>query len=360
MTTQNKWYISYDILRIIAIIGVICIHTGASFIITYDTHTIEFFSANILAGLCYFAVPVFLMISGALLLNENKPFEDRKFIRGSWFKLVLITIFWVIFYGLFYGYGLPILTYQPTSLHTFLYYLVNVQSAGVPHLWFMYMIIGIYLFVPILRLFVKKENKKYIFWLIIGAFLVQCIPKTLSFLTATADFTILDFVDQFYLTPLTGFIFYFLLGWYLTNFDLSKNKRRILYISGITATIIGIWVVQTFLTQNPAVFDSFYGPQNICGALWGIAVFVFITTLFKDKENNHPRIKELSRFVFGIYIIHALFLVLFITFIPYSTFALQIPIIYLLTVVVVVFVLSYAVVFLVSRIKYVKNIFYLK
>ena len=81
MATKNKWYLSYDILRIAALLAVISVHISAFFVLKYEPNTMEFITENIFNALSGFAVPVFIMLSGALLLNEDKPFDDKKFIH---------------------------------------------------------------------------------------------------------------------------------------------------------------------------------------------------------------------------------------------------------------------------------------
>lgn len=112
------------------------------------------------------------------------------------------------------------------------------------------------------------------------------------------------------------------------------------------------------------IFRLFVKRKNrkyITNTLFSTAVFVFVLAISKNRENNHPKLKELSTFVFGIYMIHVFFLELILQVIyPYSQFAMQIPIVYHIIVLIAVFALSYITVLLVSKIKYVKKIFYLK
>ncbi|WP_407413075.1 acyltransferase [Methanobrevibacter sp.] len=362
MATKNKRYLSYDILRLMAILGVIGAHLSAFFVLNYNPDTIEFITENIInVLLSAFPISVFLMISGALLLNEDKPFDDKKFIRKSWLPLVLITIFWTVFYGLFYGYGLPTLTHQPTSFSTFLNYLICFEGSDYPHMWYMYMIVGMYLLIPILRLFVKRENRNYILWIIIGCFVVQCIPKTLGIFTIGADFTVKDFVAQFYLNPLMRMIIFLFLGWYLSTFQLAKNKRIIIYILGIISAFVMLWAVQTYIVAIPSIRNYFLTGEDITSTLYSIAIFVFVLAICKNKENDSPKLKELSTFIFGIYLVHVFFLELFLQVIyPYSKFTLQIPVVYHMIIFIAVFALSYIIILLFSKTKYLKKLFYLK
>ena len=151
------------------------------------------------------------------------------------------------------------------------------------------------------------------------------------------------------------------MGWYLSTFELSKNKRKILYVLGIICGIIAIWAVQTYLPVIPTVRNYVYSGNDIISLAYSVAIFVFVLVICKNRENNHPQLKNLSRFTFGIYIIHVVFLELFLNIIyPYSSFTPQIPIVYAILTFAFVFILSYMVVFIVSKVKYLRRIFYLK
>lgn len=75
MITERKNYL--DVLRVIAIAAVIMIHVSASFVNFYNS-SLDFALGNIFDSISRLAVPIFLMISGALMLNEEKEFNCKK------------------------------------------------------------------------------------------------------------------------------------------------------------------------------------------------------------------------------------------------------------------------------------------
>ena len=191
MATLNKKnrLLSFDVIRVIALLFAISCHIGAFFVMNYkDTHTIEFITGNIFTQISA-SIPLFIMLTGALFLREEKKFNLDVFLKKSWFPLVVLTVIWTLFYGLLYGYGLPMLTHQPVSFDAFIKYLLTFKGSLYPHMWYSRMIVGMYLLIPILRLFVKKENKNYIKWIIIGAIVIQFIPGTLQMFTAGMEVT---------------------------------------------------------------------------------------------------------------------------------------------------------------------------
>ena len=67
-----------DILRIVAICAVLMIHIVAPFVTKYESTTLEFILGNIFDSISRLAVPIFLMVSGALVLDENRSFNCKK------------------------------------------------------------------------------------------------------------------------------------------------------------------------------------------------------------------------------------------------------------------------------------------
>ena len=146
---------SYDIMRFIAILAVIMIHTSAIFVISSDGTTADFVLANVLDSLSRFSVPLFLMISGALMLNEKKEIDNKKIFRSAAGFFVLLVV-WSIIYSLYDTVLLPYLSSSPISIKSAILSAIK----GYGHLWYLYVTVGLYLITPVLRLFVKLKNNK--------------------------------------------------------------------------------------------------------------------------------------------------------------------------------------------------------
>ena len=74
------------------------------------------------------------------------------------------------------------------------------------------MLIGAYIVLPVLRLFVKKENKDYVLGLICLSVIVQFGVQTAGVFTRGMKFTIGDFVTKFHMEYITGYVPYLLIG----------------------------------------------------------------------------------------------------------------------------------------------------
>lgn len=355
---KNNRILSYDVLRVFAIILVLLTHITAYLIINFkEAPGNVWVISNFIQFVAMAGIPIFVMLSGALLLNENKKFDTKTFYKKSFLFLIVLTVFWMVIYALFYAAILPYFLNEPISMRAFVMYLISFAGSDYPHLWYMYMVIGLYLLIPVLRLFVKKENKKYILLLIFAAIIAQFIPNYLNFLTTGLDVSLTQFVDLFYLQPLMGYLAYLFIGWYLTTFEISKRNRALIYIGAIAIFTISFIALLLGFKMRGATLNGL----SVSSLLWGSAIFLLVTKLCGDKKNNSPILTDMSKLVFGVYIIHVVFLEAFLRFIlPYEQFTLQNPILYIIIAFLFVGILSYLVVFVVSKIPYLKKIFYIK
>lgn len=161
----NKKRIYYlDVLRALSCIAVIVIHASSNFLIK-DIGSINFVVGDIISSLSRFAVPVFLMISGSLLLDEDYTFTEIK-NKKHIMKMILFFVFWSFFYDSLFNVFIPLIKGQNLK-HIDIF---GIFIVGHYHLWFIYLIIGFYLILPLLRLWINKNNIRFIKYFIILAF----------------------------------------------------------------------------------------------------------------------------------------------------------------------------------------------
>ena len=93
-------------------------------------------------------MPIFLMISEALLLNREYP-SLEKFLKHRFARIIYPFIFWIILIlGQLYLHG-----YYPK-------FIWNVFIGEPPITWYLWILIGIYLFIPVLNSFIKDYKIK--------------------------------------------------------------------------------------------------------------------------------------------------------------------------------------------------------
>ena len=334
--------LALDIARIIAVLMVVMIHISARFVISYDVSSSEFVFGNIFDSVSRVGVPLFVMISGALMLDENRQVNVKRNIKN----IVCLLVFWSVLYCVFNNIALPLVTGGTLSL----YNIVNSLINGSDHMWYMYMIMVLYLATPFLRMFVKKENKNQILLFITVSVVTQfTLPmlKGLSQICQGLNIAVKLF-EQFNLGFFGSFVAYYLVGWYVVHVGIKK--KWIFYCLGILSLLVMMLYVQK--TKD---YSNGYSNMNILVLLYAVAVFVLINSL--RYANVGEKIKSiivvLSNLTFGVYIVHPLLQTVIGWIIKYT----HNPFMYLVISFFVVIVLSFAVCFIASKIPIIKRAF---
>lgn len=298
---QDQKFDWADNLRVVATIAVISLHTASHIFFRYNEIPLQpWLFANAYNGLSRFCVPVFVMLSGALLLPRAYEIVDFLKKRGS--RLIFPLLFWSLVYIAYnvadrYGEG------QHMGLtETVKFICYQLRDGSAYHLWYVYMLIGIYLFVPIIGKAIRNCTEQQILyfltiWLLV---LISRLPY-LKMLQSAIDFTYF-----------TGYLGYFILGYYLS---LKTFKSRfilfyaaLLFLAANLVTFSGTW----YLTRtNGAAVQSFYEnmtPNILCSA---IAIFVFFRHLGTLHQPFLVKIRDfIARYSYGIYLVHVLVLTL--------------------------------------------------
>ena len=352
--------ISYDIIRVIALLMIVMVHISAYIVTVFPgTSEAEWFVGNLFNGLSRAGVPMFIMLSGALLLNEDKPIKTKQFYKNSLLPISLLTISWIVAYGLFYAVVLPALKGNPISVSDFLYYILFFKGSDYTHLWYMLMVMGMYLAIPVLRLFVKRENKPYITGIIIASLIFQFGSATADFLTANSYWNLSDLFAKFHMQPVTGFLGLVLLGWYLNEYTLKAKTRYILYIAGIVAVSASTLTVYSTIDTIPDIRNYMYEANTLPAFVYAAALFVFIQSFCRKNTDGSKLLATLSGCTFGMYLVHVIVLEVFVQLIlPYKKFGIENPLAYIMILYVIVLIISFVVVYLTGKIKGLRKIFF--
>ena len=223
-TIKQRNY-SYDILRIIAVIAVVTIHSCSQLLTKTEFQSAEFTLGNFLDSFARLAVPLFLMISGSLMLNEEKSVPLKKSIKSAG-NIYFLLLCWSAVYAVAFKLIYPLMTGGNINIKAFAKAFIN----GHYHLWYLFMIIGIYLLTPILRAFVKKENSK-----LVGYFLVISVIFYLSPIFLNLFFNMVlpyknlfkNYMASFKFTYTNEFLFYYIAGWFITNVQIKKKLKSL-------------------------------------------------------------------------------------------------------------------------------------
>ena len=336
--------ISYlNILKILGSVAVVLIHVISRSWYDLSPNSTNFTYLTIFDSLVRWAVPIYFMVTGAIFLNEEKKITFKDLFFKYILRIFLIFFFWNMLYGC-----LTSIVYDHTfSLNIFMNNLLGtLQGKNVYHLWFLLLIIGFYLCVPILKLITKKENQKIIEYFLIILFIFTSLLTSLNlFFDFTFNYTIL----------FSGYIIYFILGYYLNTFEISKNKKIIIYtlgIMGALTTIIGTIFYSRYIGAPNEKFFTYLSPNVLFMAT---ALFTFIKSVFKNKQEIKSKIiNSLIESYFGVYLMHGLVLGI-LEKLKIINFNIPLPLLVLLTT-TIVYLITYLISFVMGKIPIIKRL----
>ncbi|MFC7394686.1 acyltransferase [Scopulibacillus cellulosilyticus] len=327
----------FDILRIIAICAVVLLHTSAGFLGDYNSSHTSYFIGDVYDSVTRWCVPVFIMVSGALLLKPGKQETLADFFKKRTTKVVIPFLIWTFIYILYRHYhDNHVFTYTGTIKDFF-------NSNIYFHLWFMYMIIGLYLVTPIFKVYVRHAKQENMLYFIILWFIASFIPVLNN---------LFDLNIQYVFETVSGYIGFFILGYYLHHYELSQITRKFIYVFAIISVLVTIFGT-LFLTMidsskfNDVLYD-YFRPNTIIVAA---AVFIYFKHLDLESKRNKI-IFLLSNVSFGVYLIHPILRDFVYKFINVDSHPLiNIPLVTVLTL-----ILSFITVTIMSKVPLLKKI----
>lgn len=291
-----------DILRIVAILGVIFIHTTSHSLEQANMDILRLPFVTIENQLTRFAVPLFFLISGYILEYRYKDsMQTKSFYKKRATRLLIPYIFWSVIYF----YGLDKNNIHHVNIFSFLQKLFEGNTAS--HLYFIPAIIVLYIAYPKIRQWLPEIMKS------INFFLFTTI--TIILLIADYNFGALFFIPTSLRIALLN-AYLFIIGMIITHKEsvlLRYIKRKLwLFIILIVASAGEILYESNTLylkTHNARYLTSQWRPSIL---LYTITLSSLIFYFLDKKQIPFSKlIQQLSRLTFFVFFCHVLFIHLF-------------------------------------------------
>lgn len=299
MKSESKYY-SFDILRVLACFMVVVYHSAKPGM-EASQHGVFLSSLSFFFAPC---VPIFFMLSGALLL-ERKIEDPFVFLRKRFNKFISPIIIWTVLYLIN-----KVIIHKINSTNEFFKSVFSIPfSAQEGVLWFMYALAGLYLLTPILSVWLNNSSKRVIeFYL--GLWVISLLfPYFENYLNLhTNIFQTADILYYF-----SGFIGYYVLGYYIKRFYINPkrkvSKRSIIILASICV----------FFTLLKAVDKTFhigfddqggFGFQSLSigcfTVLWWIICDKLASTKLFTASLSTDIVNFIANLSFGVYLSHIL------------------------------------------------------
>ena len=259
-----------DVIRTAAIALVILLHAATREIIPVNnimstSVIVRWWSTTVYNSIAAPCIPLFVMLTGALLLQPYKVEEPLGvFFKKRLWRIGLPFLFWGLVYFVWSAspysvYHVP-LTLQSIGAALF-------SSGPYYHFWYLYMLFGLYLVTPIFRVVVAYADRRLLGYFVVLWFTgVGVVPLLWLFTGYNLNSTV--FV-------IGGFIGYYVLGLYLLDVQLRSRVLYGLLALGFAWTIAGTYFVSYFIGGETQYF--FYNYTSVNVILASVAMFLLLS-----------------------------------------------------------------------------------
>ena len=328
--SEKKDYIC--LANVISAAAVVYLHANACFW-TFSDDLPYWKSANIIEGLFFFAVPVFLMNSGATLIDYNKRYGLRTYFRKRIRKTVIPYIFWSfagLLFQLFLVGGIEAEEVSPA-------FILNGLLTGhiVYYYYFFIGLFAVYLCIPLFAA-VPEENRIKVF-----AYLSAAAVVFNALIPAVIYCSGYDIAYDFSVPAVGGYLLYILLGYIISRADFSKKTRLAFYIAGTAGLFLKILLTYHYSMSAGVIAVFFEDYLCLPSIMYSCGVYVFFRYEGEKILRNgsvRKAVRFLSDYTLGYYLLHFFVLRMFVEYLPVTVFSpvyrflLPIPALFIMTV----------------------------
>ena len=255
--------VNVDLLRVLAMVSVILLHIASTSWAYVEVNSTSWEIYNCFRCMVKWGVNIFVMISGAMLLKKDYSVESiwRKYIK----KTIIVLTIWSFIYAV-----IPLIK----ALHTngrFSSEIINEflldWANGHTHLWYLYMLLGLYLVMPIIQC-IKHNDYMVRYFIIVGFIFTILLP--LCKYSDSIFFKIVNIIyNKLSVTIVTGYVLYFLLGYYIYK-NKYYNYRQLWAVLFVLIYVFSVYMTHKSNGRN----DIVDGTMSI--GLFFEAVSIFI------------------------------------------------------------------------------------
>ncbi len=241
-------------------------------------------------------VPLFLMLTGALLLQPQKKDTIPAFFKKRWDRIGLPSIFWGSAY---FAWDFLVQNIPFTSGVI----LQGILNGPYTQMWYLYVLVGLYLLTPILRIFIAHADEGMIKYFVLIWILGVAILPFLGL------FSIYELNSNVF--ALTGYVGFFVLGSYLSTLHVRRRTLAVFLVLGIALTAVGTYALAaTSGGTGMYFFQQYFSPTVI---LASVAAFLLLMTNkppMLQKDGSPSKISKLVKVIsvntLGIFFIHVM------------------------------------------------------
>lgn len=295
-----------DVLKLAACAGVIVIHCSGYGLTLFEAGSFDWLACAFWDSLARFAVPLFFMCTGALMLDPARRLTGRDIFRRYFLRVLVILLVWAWLYYVYGVVGTYIFTgwLEPDWLLNSVVHTLCFDHHV--HLYYLQILLLIYALLPVLRALVRGATERELNWaLIVWAALGICWPllKLWPPISWMGGIT-----PQYPLNMCWAAAGYALLGQVMNTREPGRAGRwAALFVLGFAVTFGG--TVLLSLAEGE-LFPGFMEGMSPGPALMACGLFSAARSRFAGRESS-PGTARLVKASFCVYLAHHAFVMAF-------------------------------------------------
>ena len=289
------------------------------------------------------AVPFFVMVSGALLLDPEKEMSYKKIYSKYILRIFVCLVAACLIYGIIeiaiWGKDSPVNDFK-------IWFLAFYMGVGWKPLWYLYMLIALYIMLPIYRIISKHLEEKDWKYILVVLFIFQSIVPFINSLSGVNC--------GFYICVYTVYSLYFFVGYGIHKKVISINKT-LAWIGSIAGLALNFGLtVLAFICKMDKLYEAINSYSSIIVVLQAICMYYLLTGINGDKENVFSKILiSIDKVSLGIYLVHVGLLRVMIYGVKFNPYSYGFYMVIIAT--LIILILSYAISHILHRIPGVRK-----
>lgn len=340
---QAKRVESFSYIRAIACFAIVVLHMFASASILYkeSLSVSQIAVSRAVTNCMMWAVPCFVMTTGALLLDEKKEVTFNKIFR----KYIPRVLGALIVFGMVFRLFDMFMDKETVNAGILLNGLYEIfTGTSWSHMWYLYLLIGLYLLLPFYRKIAKHSDStemKYL--LVVYVVFLSILPLT----------QLWNIKSGFYIHVSTIYPFYLFCGYAVHKKIIRVNKwTTVLAVVFSTACIWGMTILRW--KQNVEVLEQLWKYSSVLVIIQSVGIFILLENI-KNGGKLKTFVRKIDSCSFGIYLIHMIWIRLILRYMKFNPYENHVVLAFF-GVIFCVFIVSYFCVWVLKKIPGFKKI----